>query len=79
VWTKAALTKPGLTLNEAKTSVKNARKESFDFLGHTLGPKCDHRDGCWRLGASPSKTSVRRIKTRIGDLLKPRNKGATGR
>jgi RNA-directed DNA polymerase len=70
------MTKLGLTLNEAKTSVKNARKESFDFLGSTLGPKYDRRDGRWRRGASPSKKSVRRIKTKIGDLLKPRNKGA---
>ena len=28
----------GLTLNEAKTSVRNARRESFDFLGYTFGP-----------------------------------------
>lgn len=32
-WTKAVMTKLGLTLNETKTSVKNARLESFDFLG----------------------------------------------
>ena len=37
-WTKAVMTKLGLTLNEAKTSVKDARRESFDFLGYTLGP-----------------------------------------
>src|SRR6202166_5014676 len=35
-WTKAVMTKLGLTLNETKTSVKNARLESFDFLGYTL-------------------------------------------
>ena len=38
-WTKAVMTKLGLTLNEAKTSVKDARRESFDFLGYTLGPR----------------------------------------
>jgi hypothetical protein len=38
-WTEAVMTKLGLTLNEVKTSVKNARKESFDFLGYTLGPR----------------------------------------
>jgi RNA-directed DNA polymerase len=38
-WTKAVMTKLGLTLNETKTSVKNARLESFDFLGYTLGPR----------------------------------------
>jgi RNA-directed DNA polymerase len=38
-WTKAVMTKLGLTLNEAKTLVKSARQESFDFLGCTLGPQ----------------------------------------
>ena len=38
-WTRAVMTKLGLTLNEAKTSVKNARREGFDFLGYTLGPR----------------------------------------
>jgi hypothetical protein len=28
------MTKLGLTLNEAKTSVRNARQECFDFLGY---------------------------------------------
>src|ERR1700704_208580 len=32
-WTKAVMTRLGLTLNEAKTSLKNARQERFDFLG----------------------------------------------
>jgi RNA-directed DNA polymerase len=75
-WTKAVMTKLGLTLNEAKTSVKDARREGFDFLGYTLGPQRYRKDGHWYLGASPSKKSVLRIKTKIGDLLRPRNKGA---
>ncbi|HKN59557.1 MAG TPA: reverse transcriptase domain-containing protein, partial [Candidatus Acidoferrales bacterium] len=33
-WTRAVMTKLGLTLNEAKTSVKDARREGFDFLGY---------------------------------------------
>jgi RNA-directed DNA polymerase len=28
------MAKLGLTLNEAKTSVRNAREECFDFLGY---------------------------------------------
>src|SRR3712207_9588435 len=32
-WTRTVMTKLGLMLNEAKTSVKDARRESFDFLG----------------------------------------------
>ncbi len=35
-WTKAAMTKLGLTLNEAKTSVRDARNERFDFLGYSV-------------------------------------------
>jgi RNA-directed DNA polymerase len=75
-WTKAVMTKLGLTLNEAKTSLKNARQESFDFLGYTIGPQRYRKDGHWYLGASPSKKSVQRIKTKIGDFLKPGNMGA---
>ena len=37
-WTKVVMAKLGLTINEAKTSLKDARRESFDFLGYTLGP-----------------------------------------
>ena len=75
-WTKAVMTRLGLTLNEVKTSVKDARRESFDFLGYTLGPRHHPNGGRWYLGASPSKKSVLRIKTKIGALLTPGNKGA---
>ena len=75
-WTKGVMTKLGLTLNEAKTSLKDARNENFDFLGYTFGPHRYRKDGHWYLGASPSKKSVQRIKTRIGELLVPGNKGA---
>jgi RNA-directed DNA polymerase len=75
-WTKAVMTKLGLTLNEAKTSVKDARRDSFDFLGYTLGPRHFRNGGRWYLGAAPSKKSVQRIKTKVSDLLIPGNKGA---
>jgi RNA-directed DNA polymerase len=29
----------GLMLNEAKTSLKNARRERFDFLGYSFGER----------------------------------------
>jgi RNA-directed DNA polymerase len=73
-WTKTVTMKLGLTLNEAKTSLKDARRESFDFLGYTVGPQRYRKDGHWYLGASPSKKSVQRIKTKIGDLLRSSNK-----
>jgi RNA-directed DNA polymerase len=75
-WTKAVMTKLGLTLNETKTSVKTARTERFDFLGYTFGPHHYRKDGHWYLGASPSKKSVQRFKTKVGELLVPGNKGS---
>jgi len=75
-WTKAVMAKLGLTLNEAKTSLKDARRESFDFLGYTLGRRHFPNGGRWYLGASPSKQSVQRVKAKISELLVPGNKGA---
>jgi RNA-directed DNA polymerase len=75
-WTKAVMTKLGLTLNEAKASLKDARRECFDFLGYTLGPRHLPNGGRGYLGASPSKRRVQRIKTKVGELLTPGNKGA---
>src|SRR5215216_3988857 len=37
-WTKAVMTRLGLSLNEGKTSLKDARQERFDFLGYSFGP-----------------------------------------
>jgi RNA-directed DNA polymerase len=54
-WTKAVMTKLGLSLNEGKTSVKDARRESFDLLGYTLGPRHFPKGGRWYLGASPCR------------------------
>lgn len=73
-WTRAVMTRLGLTLNEAKTSIRDARTEGFDFLGYTLGPKFDPRSGRKYLGASPCKKSVHRVKDKIGDLLASGNK-----
>jgi RNA-directed DNA polymerase len=75
-WTRVVMARLGLSLNEAKTSVKDARTQSFDFLGYTLGPKFAPQGGQHYPGASPSKISVKRIKDKIGDLLTPGNKGS---
>ena len=72
-WTRNVMTRIGLPLNEAKTSIKQARKERFDFLGYTFGPHRYRKDGHRYLGASPSKRSVLRVKQKVGDLLKPSN------
>ena len=68
-WTTAVMTKLGLTLNEAKTSLRNARQERFDFLGYSFGPHRYKANGKRYLGASPSKKSVRRLTTKIGEIL----------
>jgi RNA-directed DNA polymerase len=72
-WTKAVMTQLGLTLNEAKTSLKNARQERFDFLGYSFGPHRYKANGHWYLSASPSEKSVRRLKIKVGNLLVPGN------
>lgn len=68
-WTRRVMGRLGLRLNEAKTSVRDARSERFDFLGYSFGPHRYRKDGHWYLGASPSKKSVARLKERVGDLL----------
>ena len=74
-WTKAMMTKLGLTLNETKTSLRDARTERFDFLGYTFGPHHRTKDGRSYSGASPSKKSVHRIKTKIGENTKALERG----
>lgn len=73
-WTRDVMTRLGLTLNEAKTSVRDARAERFDFLGYAFGPHHYRKDGHWYLGASPSRKSVQRFKDKVGDLLVPGDK-----
>lgn len=72
-WAKAVMTKLGLTLNETKTKLKDARTEHFDFLGYTFGPYHGRTTGKRYMGAGPSKKSVGRLKTRIGEILVPSN------
>src|SRR5918993_1487017 len=75
-WTRQVMTRLGLTLNETKTAVRNARRERFDFLGYAFGPHHYRKDGHWYLGASPSQKSVLRLKAKVSDLLVPGNTSA---
>jgi len=72
-WTRQVMTCLGLTLNETKTKLRNARQESFDFLGYTFGPQRYRKDGHWYLGASPSKKSVARLRQKVNEVLVPGN------
>ncbi|MCK1712853.1 reverse transcriptase domain-containing protein, partial [Bradyrhizobium sp. 143] len=73
-WTEDVMTRLGLTPNEAKTTLKDARKERFDFLGYTFGPEYHRKTGRRYLSASPSRKSVQRLKGKIDGLLVSGNK-----
>src|ERR1700726_450514 len=72
-WTRNVMPRIGLTLNEAKTSIKQARSEQFDFLGYTFGPHRLRKDGYVYLGMSPSQKSVARLRGKVEDLMKSGN------
>jgi RNA-directed DNA polymerase len=72
-WTRRVMVRLGLTVNETKTVVRDARQERFEFLGYSFGPHHYRKDGHWYLGASPSPKSVQRLKTRVGEILHPCN------
>jgi RNA-directed DNA polymerase len=72
-WTRGVLERLELTLNEKKTSIRDACRERFDFLGYTFGPHYSMRTGREYIGYSPSNKSVGRIKTKVGDHLAPGN------
>jgi len=75
-WTKAVMAKLGLTINESKTSLKNARRERFTFLGFSFGPHHPYNPSprmYLYMSASPSKKSVQRLKAKVGELLVPSN------
>jgi RNA-directed DNA polymerase len=72
-WTRGVLDRLGLTLNEKKTSIRNARMERFDFLGYTFGPHFSRRTGREYIGYSPSKKSVNRIRQKVAEHLRPSN------
>ncbi len=48
-WTQRVLTRLGLVLNEDKTRLCDARRETFDFLGYSFGPIATGRQaaGIW--------------------------------
>ena len=68
-WTRWAMENIGLTLNETKTSIRDAGHERFDFLGYSFGPERIRKTGQWYLAAQPSQKSVGRCKQRIRQIL----------
>jgi len=72
-WTRGVMSRIGLTLNDAKTCIRQAGAERFDFLGYTFGPHRVRKDGYVFPGRSPSKKSVARLRQKVGDILVPGN------
>jgi len=69
--TRRWMTTMRLALNGTKTHVRNARRESFDFLGSTFGPMHSPRTGTRYLGATPSKKALPRLQGHIRGRLGP--------
>jgi len=75
-WAQRVMSRIGLTLNEQKTSIRDARKEEFDFLGYTFGVRYLERNGDRYMAARPSKKSIQRLTTKVHYLLRPGEKGS---
>ena len=70
-WTRRVMGAIGLTLNEAKTCIRDARSERFDFLGYTFGIEYFRKDGHTYLAAKPSRKSIRKVQQSIRAVLRP--------
>ena len=69
---KTGLRDLGLTLNEEKTRVVDARQESFSFLGFTIGLKRGWRTGKIYPHIAPSKKALKHIRSEIKQLTTER-------
>ncbi len=72
-WTRWAMGQLGLTLNERKTSIRQASRERFTFLGYAFGPMVYRKTGRPYLGAQPAQQSIRQVKERVRAILHPGN------
>jgi group II intron reverse transcriptase/maturase len=69
---KRVLEDLGLTLNEEKTRIVDARQESFDFLGFSIGMKRGKRTGKMYPHTEPSKKALKHIRSEIKQLTTER-------
>jgi RNA-directed DNA polymerase len=68
-WLRWIIERIGLSLNEAKTCVRDARQEAFDFLGYTFAPMVHCLTGKPYLGVAPSKRRIKRFKQSLRTVL----------
>lgn len=78
-WTREVMGKLKLTMNTAKTCLRDARQETFNFLGYTFGPTYHRKTGQRYLGAWPSDKSVKRAKENVSKLLCRGNQDPIGK
>jgi RNA-directed DNA polymerase len=69
-WTAKVMAGLKLNLNPAKTSIRDARRERFDFLGYSFGPERlrPPRSG-WYLAAWPSRRSLAQLRANVAEVL----------
>lgn len=65
---QAVLARLGLTLNEQKTTVVDAREESFDFLGFSFRMRLNRNSGKFYPHVEPSRKSLQRFRTKCKGL-----------
>ena len=58
----------GLTVNEAKSTIRRIPEESVEFVGYTIGRCYSRQTGRAYLGTRPSKRSVRRVTQAVSRL-----------
>ena len=71
--TRRWMTRIGLALNEDKTRLRDARCDTFDFLGYTFSPMYSPRTGARYNGVRPSKKAVASIQDAIRRRSRPGN------
>ena len=69
---KAILNNLGLTLNEEKTTVVDARQDSFSFLGFTIAMKKGQRSGRHFPLTTPSRKAMKHVRSEIKQLTTER-------
>jgi RNA-directed DNA polymerase len=69
-WARGVMDAVGLTLNESKTRLCDARTEHFDFLGYTFGPACYRKTGAVCTAAAPSRKAVARLREKLRACLR---------
>lgn len=69
-WTRSVMARIGLTINEKKTRLCNAKRESFNFLGYSFGPEVHRKSGTLYTAAKPSHKAILKLKERVGEVVR---------